>query len=162
MKNTLLIVAASLFVTALLTGSNAMSAEPGRVSDLAWMTGSWKGPMGEQTLEENWTRPAAGTITSVIRITDGDQTNLVELILIEEEGDSLVFRVRQWLPGYVPRSAEPQTMLLTEIGERRARFEAPDPGELRSLTYSRPSTDSFNIDVETKEGVKFQINLKAQ
>jgi len=94
-----------------------------------------------------------------MRFTGTGQTGMFELIIIEEEGDTLVFRVRQWYPGFIPRSAEPMTMILTEIGERRVRFEATEAAELRSLTYSRPAPESFNIDVETGEGQKFKINL---
>ena len=140
----------------------AEAGETASVEALAWMAGSWVGPLGEQTLEENWTQPAGGSIASLIRFTGGGETGLIELIVIEEEGESLVFRVRQWYPGFMPRSAEPQTMVLVEIGDRRVRFEATETGELRSLTYSRPAPESFNIDVETWEGQKFQINLRAQ
>ena len=133
----------------------------GRVADLAWMTGSWAGPLGEQTLEENWTQPMGGSMACLIRFTGGGETGLIELIFIEEQGESLVFRVRQFSPGFIPRSLMPQTFALTEMGERRVRFEATEPGELRSLTYSRPAPDSFNIDVETGEGQKFQINLRS-
>jgi hypothetical protein len=118
--------------------------------------------MGEQRLEENWTHPADGSIASLVRISSGGETDLIELILIEEEEGSLVFRVRQWSRGFNPRGPEPQMMVLTELGDRRVRFEAPEPWALRSLTYSRPTDESFNIDVETGEGAKFQINLRAQ
>ena len=137
----------------------AVAGVTARVVDLAWMAGSWTGPLGEQTLEENWTQPRGGSIASLMRFTGTGKTSMFELIIIEEEGDTLVFRVRQWYPGFTPRSAEPMTMILTEIGERRVRFEATEAGELRSLTYSRPAPESFNIDVETGEGQKFQINL---
>ena len=140
----------------------AEAAVTARVADLAWMSGSWAGPLGEQTLEENWTQPAGGSMGCLIRFTGGGETGLIELIFIEEEGESLVFRVRQFSPGFIPRSRTPQTFALTGIGERWVRFEATDPGELRSLTYSRPAPDYFNIDVETGEGQKFQINLSAQ
>ena len=139
----------------------AEAGETAGVADLAWMTGFWSGPFGEQTLEENWTHPLGGSIASLIRITGNDGTALIELILIEEEGESLVFRVRQWRPGFIPLSTEPQTLVLADIGDRRVRFEATQPGELRSLTYSRPTEELLHIDVETGEGLKFQINLRA-
>ena len=156
------LIASTLILLLSLSAIPAGAASGASVEDLAWMSGTWKGPMGEQILEETWTRPAAGTLAATIRITSGDRTDVVELILIEEAEESLVFRVRQWAPGFVPRSSEPQLMVLTEIGERRVRFEAPEPRELRSLTYTRPTETAFNIDVETAEGARFQINLVAQ
>ena len=144
------------------TVAAAPPAHSASVEALAWMTGTWKGPIGEQTLEEIWTRPDQGTLAAIIRITGSEGTELIELILIEEVDDTLVLRVRQWLPGYVPRHPEPQTFLLTELNERRVRFEAPEARELKSLTYTRPTEDTFNIDVETGDGVRFQLNLTAQ
>lgn len=132
------------------------------VADLAWMTGSWSGPLGEQTLEETWIEPAGGTIAAVIRFTGEGATSMIELIVIEEEQGSLVLRVRQWFPGFVPRAPEPQVMALAKLGDRRVSFAATGSGDFKTLAYSRPSADSFNIDVETKDGEKFQVNLRPQ
>jgi len=132
------------------------------VADLAWMTGSWTGPMGDATLEENWIRPAGGTLAALIRISGDGATSMVELILIEEQQDSLVLRVRQWLPGFAPRSDEPWVMKLAEIAERRVGFVSAGAGDFQTLTYSRPSADSFDIDVLTKAGERIQITLHPQ
>ncbi|TDJ41272.1 MAG: hypothetical protein E2O61_00105, partial [Gammaproteobacteria bacterium] len=57
------------------------------VADLAWMSGSWSGPAGPGTLEENWIHPVDGSIASLVRMTGGGTTSMVELIIIEEEDD---------------------------------------------------------------------------
>jgi hypothetical protein len=158
------IVAAGMVFAAILMASSVFAdpAVKATVADLAWMTGSWAGPIGEQTLEENWIRPLGGSIAAVVRFTEDGATNMTELIVIEESRGTLVFRVQQWFPGYVPRNPEPQEMTLVELAENRVGFASAGPGDFNSLTYSRPSADAFNIDVETKQGVKFQINLHAQ
>ncbi|MDH3640527.1 MAG: DUF6265 family protein [Gammaproteobacteria bacterium] len=154
----------AICVVVALQAHSAIGAEQVRasVADLAWMTGSWAGPFGEQMLEENWIKPIGGTIACVVRFTGGGATSMMELIIIEESEGSLVLRVRQWFPGYVPRAPEPQTMALGEIGERRVSFKASGDGDFKTLGYSRPSADAFNIDVETTEGEKFRLSLKAQ
>ena len=146
---------------ALLVTSSASAEAPAapKVSDLAWMAGSWIGPFGEQTLEETWSRPAGGSIACMVRITSAGQTDMIELILIEEADESLVFRVRQWLPGYVPRRPEPQVMTLADIGDRRIRFDGVGDSDFKHLTYSRPSEDVFQIDVEPRQGEPFQVRL---
>ncbi|MCZ6710746.1 MAG: DUF6265 family protein [Gammaproteobacteria bacterium] len=158
------LVSALIFFQVMLIASVvfADTAVKATVADLAWMTGSWTGPIGEQTLEENWIRPMGGSIAAVVRFTQDGATNMTELIVIEESHGTLVFRVQQWFPGYVPRNPEPHEMALVELAENRVGFAATGAGDFKTLTYSRPSADSFNIDVETKEGVKFQINLRAQ
>ena len=147
----------ALFVAS--SGLAEVADEPG-VADLAWMTGSWIGPFGEQMLEENWNQPSAGTIACLVRITADGQTNMMELILIEEVDNSLLFRVRQWLPGYVPRRPEPQIMTLAEIADRRVSFDGTGDSDFLRLTYSRPTEDTFQIDVEPRQGDQFQILLR--
>lgn len=134
-----------------------------KISDLGWMTGSWSGPVGQGlTLEENWIQPVAGSLAALVRITGEDETSMVELIVIEEENDSLVLRIKQWDAGFKPRTPEPQTMKLVLIGKNKVGFEAIDTGGLKTLAYSRPEEGKFNIDIENAEGAKFQINLVAR
>ena len=138
----------------------ALADSHATVSDLSWMTGSWSGPAGENTLEENWTQPVGGSIASLVRMTGGGTTSMVALIVIEEENNSLVLRIKQWDPGFVPRTPAPQVMELIEIAKNRVSFKATQPGGIKTLAYSRPTENEFNIDIETGEGAKFQLNLK--
>jgi hypothetical protein len=131
-----------------------------RVADLVWMTGSWIGAFGEQTLEETWSPPTGGTIACLVRLTGNGATGMVELILIEDVEDSVVFRVRQFLPGLVPRSPDAQLMELAEIGDRRVGFTATGDAIFRRLTYSRPTADEFVIDAETPAGDKIHLTLR--
>ena len=141
----------------------AVGAAPkATVQDLAWMTGSWAGPMGGgQALEETWTAPRAGSIAAVVRMLGQDATSMVELISIEEEGDSLMLHIQQWDPGFSPRPAGAQKLVLHAIGENRVAWEAVGEGGIRSLAYARPAPDTFTIDVDTADG-QFHIELKAQ
>ena len=154
------LAAISLVACLFASSGFAQMADEPTVEDLAWMTGSWVGPYGEQTLEENWIQPSGGSIACLVRITGGGQTNMVELILIEEVENSLLFRVRQWLPGFVPRRPEPQIMTLAAIADRRVSFDGTGDSDFKHLTYSRPSADTFQIDVEPREGAPFQIRLQ--
>jgi hypothetical protein len=138
----------------------AEAAVKGRVADLAWMTGSWIGAFGEQTLEESWVEPKNGTIGCLVRLTQGDATNMLEFILIEDVDDTVVFRVRQWFPGFVPRRPEPQVMTLTEFGDRRVSFSGSGDVDFRTLAYSRPAEDQFHIDAETMSGERLQLKLR--
>ena len=134
-----------------------------KVTDLAWMSGTWSGPTGpNSTLEENWTKPVAGTMASMVRGTGEGRTTMIEMIVIEEENDSLVLRLQQWDPGFKPRTEKPQTMKLLGIEGRSVRWEAIDEGGIKRLSYSRPADDKFVITVETPAGQKFDIPLMAK
>ncbi len=149
---------AILLIAAILSGN----AHAG-VADLDWMSGTWSGPTGpDATLEENWIQPANGTIGAFVRMSRGGVTGMVELIVVEEAGDSLVLHIQQWDPGFVPRAAGAQHMALESLGDRTVSFRATSEGGLAALTYSRPADDTFIVEVTLADGTKIPITLKAQ
>ena len=148
---------------ALAWAVSAGADEHPTVGDLAWMTGSWAGPVGGgMTLEENWILPIDGSIASLVRMTGNGATSMVEMIVIEEENDSLVLRLQQWDPGFVPRTPGPHTLTLRELGDNRVSFEAGDEAAFRNLTYSRPEPETFVIEVDMGGGQEARIELKAR
>lgn len=146
----------------LLVGSVAAMPAAAGVNDLAWMTGSWAGPAGpEVTLEESWTAPADGSIAAVVRMRGSGSTSMLELIVIEEDGDDLVLHLQQWDPGFTPRAAGAQKMVMASMGDRTVTFEGVDGAGFSSLTYGRPADDTFTLNVKTAEGGEFALELKA-
>lgn len=148
-----------LIAAALLTAAANVYAEP-KVSDLAWMTGSWSGPAGPGTeLEENWSAPRAGTMASIVRMV-GKTTSMIEIVYIEEREGTLMLYLQQWNPGFEPRTEEPQVMRLESTGARSVKFEAIGGGSMKALGYSRPTDDSFVIDVTLANGNAVKIPLQ--
>jgi len=148
-------------VLTLLVCAPALAQGPSaKVSDLAWMTGHYKGATGNGSLEENWAQPDGGSIASLVRSTSGGATNMIELIVIEEDGDSLTLRLKQWDPGMTPRAEGFQVMELIEIGENRVVFKNTGDVGLQQLAYTRDG-DQFTISVTTAQGA-FDIPLMRQ
>jgi hypothetical protein len=87
---------------------------------------------------------------------------MIELIVVEEVGDTLVLHIQQWDPGFKPRPGGPQRMELAAMGENTVTFEATSEGGLASLTYSRPDDDTFTVNVELADGRKIPMVLHAQ
>ncbi len=145
-------------------GASAGAARPtSSIADLAWMTGAWEGPMGEgAVLQETWLEPAEDSMMAAVRLLENGKTAMVELIVIEEFESTLIFRIQQWSKSYEPRMPAPQKLVLAEIGENSVRFEAEEAGNaFRSLTYSRPSPEAFNIKLElTQPPTALDINLQ--
>lgn len=144
-----------LIATALvaLVAAPALAQGPAaKVTDLAWMTGSYS----SDTLEENWATPKGGTIASLVRGIGDGATNMIELIVVEEEGDSLVLRLKQWDPGMEPR-ADFQVMDLVEIGDQKVVFKNRSSEGMQQLGYSRDG-NTFTISVGTPRG-EFDIPL---
>ena len=160
------------FFASLLLGCSALAAlgadqapadhDKVSVSALAWMTGTWAGPVGPGELEENWTTPKAGAIQAVVRMTGGGQTSMVELIVIEEEEGTLRLRLQQWDPGFKPRTPEPAVMNLVELGDNTVAFKAETEGvEIAELRYTRDA-DNFTVSIVNAAGAAFDLPLKAR
>ncbi len=128
-----------------------------KVSDLAWMTGHYKGNTGNGSLEENWAEPEGGSIACLVRSTGGGATTMIELVVIEEEGDSLTLRLKQWDPGMEPRAEGFQVMELIEIGDKKVAFKNTGEVGLQQLGYSL-NGDQFTLSVKTAQGA-FDIPL---
>ena len=130
-----------------------------RVADLDWITGAWVGQLGDRTLEETWSKPSAGTLAALVRMTENDKTVLLELLFIREENGTLALHVEPWNPERQPGMPGFQKLVLTELEGKRAHFKGTVDGEgFRTLTYSRPSPEMFRIEVETQEGA-FRVDL---
>ncbi len=159
MRRTLLV----LLVATLLSLGVAFADNHGpTVAELAWMTGTWQGALGPGSLEENWAVPQHGSMAALVRGFSPDgAVNMIELISIEEEDDTLVLRLKQWNPGMEPRYDGFEVMKLVESKDRMVQFEAMGEGNLAKLGYSRPADDKFVISIETAGGQSFDIELDA-
>jgi hypothetical protein len=133
-----------------------------KVADLAWMSGHWSGPMQNGTLEENWIQPDAKSMAALVRGTANGATNMIELIVIEEENGTLMLRLQQWNPGFAPRTPGPQIMKLKSSEPNKVVFESTGEGGLKTLGYSRPEPGKFVISIELPAGQKFDIPLSGK
>lgn len=129
------------------------------IEELSWLTGTWVGQLGDIELEETWNQPKAGSVQAVARMRSGEQMLMVEMIVIDEHEDSFRLRLQQWDPGMEPRAAGRQSMKLTELGEKKASFEAEDEGPLKSVSYHRKSETEFEITVVSDKDETHKIEL---
>jgi hypothetical protein len=151
--------ALSLLVLVVLAAPALAEGPAAKVADLAWMSGHWSGTLQNGTLEENWIQPTAKSMAALVRGTAADATNMIELIVIEEENGTLMLRVQQWNPGFAPRTPGPQVMKLKSSEPNKVVFESTGEGSLKTLGYSRPAPDKFVISIELPAGQKFDIPL---
>src|SRR5687767_11492979 len=107
-----------LFTTlalALVAGTAFAAGPAAKITDLAWMTGTWSAPVGPNTLEENWTTASGGSIAAMVRMSGAKGVSMWEVITIEEKDGSLMMSVQQWNAGFEPRSPVAQKLELAEI-----------------------------------------------
>ena len=137
-----------------------MISPPAKVGSLSWMTGAWIGELAPGVfLEENWIKPAAGTIVSAVRMFGEAGTSMVEIVHIEEVGNTLELHIQQWNPLFEER-APAQKMRLAAITQNSVNFTAAEDGGMSELGYSLID-DEFQIHVTPKEGEKLIIKLAA-
>lgn len=146
-----------------LVASTAFAAgPPAKITDLAWMTGTWSAPLGPNTLEENWTTATNGNIASMVRMSGPNGVSMWEVITIEEKDGSLMMNIQQWNAGFVPRAPVAQKMELVEIGDKRVKFKAVTEGPMTTLGYSIGADGSFNIEAGQPNGGVMTLALKGK
>lgn len=145
-----------------VAGAAFAAGPPAKITDLAWMTGTWAAPLGPNTLEENWTTATNGNIASMVRMTGPNGVSMWEVITIEEKDGSLLMNIQQWDAGFVPRTPAAQKMELVEVGDKRVKFKAITEGPMNTLAYSIGADGSFNIEAGQPDGSVAKLALKAR
>jgi hypothetical protein len=145
-------------VVVALTGTVAARAQaaaaPAKatVDQLAWVAGAWTGTVGDRTVEQHWSAPAAGSIVAMYRSIRGGRPLLYELLAMENEGEGVALRIKHFAPGagLVGQEAKDQSMdqALVEIGERRAVFQGGTAESPVRITFTQPDSNALTILVE--------------
>lgn len=141
---------------------SAFAGPPAKITDLAWMTGTWSATLGPGTLEENWVAPSNGSIASLVRMSGADGISMWEVITIEEKDGSLMMNVQQWNKGFEERTPIAQQLELAEIDDQRVRFTAVTEGSMKSLQYSRSADNTFSIEMVVPAGNTVKLDLQAK
>lgn len=148
-------------ILGLVSAFSLAAAPAASINDLAWMTGNYAGALGPTQLEENWIKAEGGSIAAIVRSTIGNESNMFEMITIEEAEGSLILHIQQFNAGFEPRTPAAQKMELLEIAPNHVRFRAVGEGGMRSLGYTKAG-DSFTIHVESGDRPMSNIELKAR
>jgi len=148
-----------LFLAAAVTASPAVaqdaigSAPPAKaaIDQLAFISGPWTGTLGDRTIEQHWTAPLGTSMLAMYRNVQDGQPRLYELLAIEQEGDSLVLRIKHFAPGegLVGRQEKDVavTHRLVKVEGQTAVFEGTGPNPNRVI-FTRTSADGLTIRVE--------------
>ena len=140
----------------------AHAAEPTSIEDLHWMTGAWTGKMGNNELEETWAAPKGKTLAALVRMTTATGTEMIELIAIKEENNTLMLRLLQFDSNLQPRFDPAQALRMSDITDNSVTFDAHTAGGLKQIMYTRIDDSHFNIQVTLTEGAQFTVPMQAQ
>jgi len=129
------------------------------LEDLSWMCGPWQGELGPQRVREDWSPAESGTMSTMVRLLEGDTTVMIELIVISErntqEGHPLTLHLRQFSAELELQTS--QTMPLAEISEHSVTFVCADGASISKLTYK-----AANPVGKSQEQMDVHVTLVAQ
>jgi hypothetical protein len=108
---------------------SGQSPEP-RVSALHWMSGCWELRRGETVIEEQWTKPAGGTLLGTGRTIREGKTVFTEFLRISSENGALVYTARIGTPRVTP-------FRLKKLSPGEVVFENPEHDFPQRILYRK-------------------------
>jgi hypothetical protein len=118
------------------TGPPAALPEPdatplqARISQLAWLGGTWVGATASTTVEERWTPPAGGSMLAISRTVRNGVMNAFEFLCVVERQGGLVYQA-------MPNGRQPATdFTLTKIEPNSLTFENPAHDFPKMIRYT--------------------------
>jgi hypothetical protein len=112
-------------------------------ADLAWLTGTWLGHNGPDQVEEHWSPVRGDTLMGMFRWVKGDRVFFYELVVIEQDGAFVSFRIKHFYPGLVgwEERERAHEWRLVHLEGREAAFIELDEPVLRWSVYRRETDD---------------------
>ena len=134
---------------------NTAATQAVSVDALAWISSDWAGSLGDQVVEEFWSKPRLGCIENKVRLSNADAIVMIELMTIRETADAagtptLTLELRQFDAAL--KELTNQRMKLEALGETSVAFVADGEGKLAGLAYALTDPDTMRIDVTVPGG----------
>ncbi|MEQ9423576.1 MAG: DUF6265 family protein [Cyclobacteriaceae bacterium] len=139
MKKHSITVLLILLTTSLTFGQDKVSIE-----DFAWLSGHWIGDGFGGVSEEIWGEPMAGTMVGLFRHLNDGKPNFAEFFQINEEGDSIRFRLKHFNPD--------MTGWETKEDYVEFPFISVEPGKavFKGLTYELVSENQMVVTLKLR------------
>ncbi len=150
-----------LLICVTVLAMNASQAEiTATLTDLRWMQGAWQGELGEQFVEEAWSKPTGGTMSTMVRLTTATAILMIELIAIREHDGTLILHLRQFTPDLQPVLA--QDMPLAAITDTSVSFTGPADSRIKGLRYRKMGDQGMAVDVTVSDNQVLTAELTRQ
>jgi hypothetical protein len=122
------------------------------LAQVGWIAGPWGGMLGDRRIEQHWMAPSASSMVAMYRSIQNDRATLYELLAIEQDGESLMLRIKHFAPGpgLVGREAKDESIdhALVRVDGRTAVFEGTATENPARVTFTSPDPDTLTITVE--------------
>jgi hypothetical protein len=129
------------------------------IFDLGWVVGRWKTD-GPSEFEEHWMKASANLMLGMCRLVRDNQVKVLELCTIEQEGDSVFFRMRHFYRALDPWEEKPLTLRLTRWTETEAVFETiSEKTSLDQLIYRKTGANTMTVHVGKPGSGAFDVHF---
>ena len=98
----------------------------GSITDLSWITGTWRGEAFDGTIEEIWSAPESGAMMGMFRLINEDEISFYELMIIREIEDSLILQLKHFthtLKGWEDKN-HTVDFPLVKISDNKVEFDS--------------------------------------
>ena len=121
-----------------------------KISQLAWLGGTWIGTTTSGAFEERWTPPAGGSMQAVARTLNNGTMRGFEFLCIVERNGGLVYQA-------MPNGRQPATdFVMTKIDANSATFENPVNSFPKMIRYTRGADGTLEAVISGTEKQKPQ------
>ncbi|MFW9909235.1 MAG: DUF6265 family protein [Candidatus Thorarchaeota archaeon] len=131
-----------------------------RVKDLQFLSGTWRGTLGNSYVEELWTIETRSNMTGMFRWIRGDEIYIYEIMALVEVADTVQFFLRHFNKEFVASEEkdEPLKFLLTELTERKCVFVLAKSPEKGFISYEITDEDKLRFaDFEPDGSLSFEL-----
>jgi len=128
-------------------------SEQGQKADIkavSWLVGAWHGNAFGDLFEETWNPPSGGTMVGMVKFLEDGKPNFYELMLITEENDSLVLKVKHFSSDFSAWEEKPDYVSFPLV-----KIE-PDAIHFSGLSYYRQKNGSIIAYLAMKRGDEYK------
>lgn len=137
----------AVVVCSLLSISLSAAEATAQLTDLGWLSGSWKLEANGKTVEEHWTAPAGGAMLGMSRTIKSGKMTEFEFLRIEQRDGSLVYIAQ-------PGGRRPTEFPLAEVTSNEVVFANLLHDFPQKIRYRRNADGSVTARIEDESGKK--------
>ena len=130
-----------LFLMMFVVGIGSAEQKAHTIDDAAWLAGCWTREGNGRQYDEQWMKPAGGTMLGMSRTVSKGRTSAWEFLQLREE-DGQVFYVAK------PSNQQEARFKLTEARDGFLRFENPDHDFPKVITYTRGADGALLAQIQ--------------
>jgi hypothetical protein len=146
----------------MLTASAMAEAAAAKVSDFAWMAGTWNGTVGGAPVERVCSAPAGGSMMCMMRVIAQQKVVWTEFSVLRETPNGIVLDTRFYTPDLQPADPITTELRLKGATATEAVFENPNGTQpkMESVTSLGAGVMKSHADLVDEKGQTSAIDAQ--